>query len=114
MKKVLFLFLMIMSIGCAGKFSVKSGEYQYGLSFVEISENAGKVTVEGQIEVIPTDSCMKGCVVIDSKSVSNPEKGILSGKLMNNKKFKLEFISEDKIKVYIDSREPFVLEPADF
>ncbi|MCP1226681.1 hypothetical protein [Sebaldella sp. S0638] len=114
MKKVLFVFLAVINLACAGKFPVKLGEYQYGLSYIEISDIAGQMTVRGQIEVIPTDSCMKGCVDIDSKSVSNPEKGVLSGKLMNNDKFKLEFIGEDQIKVYIDTRKPFVLEPADF
>ena len=114
MKKVLFLFLITMTVTFAGKFSVKPGEYQYGLSYIEINEKSGKMTVEGQIEIVPTDSCMTGCVDIDSKTVSSPEKGVLSGRLKNDDKFKLEFIGEDKIKVYIDSRKPFVLEPADF
>ena len=113
MKKILFLFLIFTSLTLSGDFPIKEGTYQYGLTYITITKQKDKVAVEGQIEFIPTDSCMKGCASVDMESIHNPEKGMLIGKLQNEQKFKLIFVGKDTIKVYIDSRKPFLLKPAD-
>ena len=111
MKRILFVFLVIMNIVCAREFSVKLGEYSYGLTYITISnDEVGNILVEGQIELYPSGTCLNSCVDIDTANVNNPRSGILQGKLMNGDDFKLEFVEENKIKVYVDSRKPFILE----
>ncbi len=111
MKRILFLFLIFTSLTLSGDFPIKEGTYQYGLTYITITKHKDKIAIKGQIEVVPTDSCMKGCASVDIGNTHNPEKGVLIGKMQNDQKFKLVFIGKDSIKVYIDSRKPFILKP---
>ena len=115
MKKILILFLLFTCISFAGDFPIRAGAYSYGLTYLEITKykESGeyKIAIEGQIEYIPTDSCAKGCAYVDILDAVNPEKGILYGKTEYGQKFKLVFVDKDVIKVYIDSRKPYLLRP---
>ena len=113
MKRRLFLFLIFTSLIFSGDFPIKEGTYQYGLTYITITKHKDKIAVEGQIEFVPTDSCMKGCASVNIESAYNPEKGVLIGKMKNDQKFKLIFVGKDIIKVEIDSRKPFLLRPTD-
>ena len=115
MKKILILFLLFTCINFAGDFPIKAGIYSYGLTYLEIikykESGEYKIAIDGQIEYVPTASCAKGCAYVDIIDANNPEKGVLIGKTEYGQKFKLIFVEKDVIKVYIDSRKPYLLRP---